>query len=456
MNTITKTQTNSSVANYAKYSYTGYVTASGTDTTYSDYGTSTITYEAGPRHLNGHPNWKGCTHQKTQGWIDVGRLNALQYNVAPSGATMDLHVYGAPLGRWSTFGLISASTSVGYPTPPPWSDVFDEVYADMAGRGNDYLLSLEDLAGLFSGKTLWSAIRSTASAIDRLAKGIRMTKKLARCFGYKKSLWATWTSAKDAVVELLGLRLGYRFGFKTTLNDIVDAVDFASSCGQYIRKIAFRNGREDVSFSRTRTSRNSFVTNVNGAMGLAPSEFRTALNNIRHWDYEYFPRVSEAYVSRRATVAGQVRYPLNYQTVRHYYESAFGLDKPLTTLWAIVPMSFVIDYLANVQDMLTHVDNALNDYLVSMNIRLAWALEKGSQQAYVSVPAWSSSYNGSDGRIMVNQTAAAKAAYGSRYFQRYPISSLSVRSSFPSLISGQQSWITKVGTGLELLAQFRK
>lgn len=456
MNTITKTQTRSSVASYSNYRYTGYVTASGTSTTYSDYGTSTITYEAGPRFLNGHPNWKGCTHIKTQGWIDVGHMNAQQYNVAPSGATMDLSIHNIPIGRWSTFGLTSSWASVGYPTPPSWGDVFDEVYADMAGRGNDYLLSLEDLAGLFSGKTLWSAIRGTASAIDRLGKGIRMTKRLARQFGYKKSLWATWTSAKDVVCELLGLRLGYRFGFKTALNDIVDAVDFAGDCGKYIRKIAYRNGREDVTFSKLKTARASSVSSVNGAMALAPSEFRGALSNIRNMEYEYFDRVTEAYVSRRGVVAGQVRYPVNYQTVRHYYESAFGLDKPLTTLWAIVPMSFVVDYLVNVQDMLTHVDNALNDYLVSMNIRLAWALEKGSQSAYVSIPAMSHSYNGTDGRIMVSSTTACKAAYGTRYFQRYAINSSSVRSGFPPLLAGDQHWITKVGTGLELLAQFRK
>jgi hypothetical protein len=458
MNTITKTKDRSNVPIMSNYRYTGFIQASGSATTYADYGTNTITYDAGPRYLNGHPNWKGCYHTKSQGWIDVGLLNATRYEVAryPVGATMDEHVWNVPLGRWASFGLASASTSVGYPTPTPWDDVFDEVYADMAGRGNEYLLSLESLAGLFSGKTLWSAIRGTANAFDRLEKGVKMTKRLARAFGYKKSLWATWTSAKDAIREVLGLRLGYRFGFKATLNDIVDAVDLASSYGRYVRKIAYRNGREDVSFSKTRTVRNSWTDSVSGALDRAPNEFRSALYNIRHMDYEYFPRVAEATVSRRACVTGQVRYPVTYSTVRHYYESAFGLDKPLTTLWAIVPMSFVIDYLVNVQDMLAHVDSKLNDYLVAMNIRLAWALEKGSRQAYVSIPAWSDSHDGTDDNAWYCHTSATKATYGSKFFRRYPISTSSVRSGFPSLISGQQNWITKVGTGIELLAQLRK
>jgi hypothetical protein len=61
----------------------------------------------------------------------------------------------------------------------------EEVWADVAGRANEYLLSLEDFAGFFSGKSLWKGITGVAGAVNGVAKAIADCRKLGRAFGWK-------------------------------------------------------------------------------------------------------------------------------------------------------------------------------------------------------------------------------------------------------------------------------
>jgi hypothetical protein len=439
-------------------------------------GDNKITYEEGPRYIrvDGKQmcNWKRCNH-------DRGEFRSgLTYHLSQWGWWRSQNYeyafdwYDCPVVGYSSFGLSSYSGTI-----PPSSivdELQEEVWADVAGRANEYLLSLEDFAGFFSGKSLWKGITGVAGAVNGVAKAIADCRKLGRAFGWKNSIYNMWISSKEAVRQALGLRLGYRFSFKTTLNDIVKAVDFGRDFGQFAREITKRNSSEFLRYSKRATVSGdpSIVLYDDAAL---EARFLSSSPNSAAKRYFINPygdttgavrrQLPVARVLKRggrtavAFVKARVRYPVDYATMSHYYQGRFGLDKPLTTLWAIVPLSFVVDYLFNVQDALTYVDNKLNDYLVATNIGSAWVCNTTFRESVLDIPEATMSYNydGSPDRPHVIHWPHMHTVYKqSEVFERTPITSSSIRAQLPSLISADDNnWVRSVGTGLELLSQTR-
>jgi hypothetical protein len=117
-------------------------------------------------------------------------------------------------------------------------------------------------------------------------------------------------------------------------------------------------------------------------------------------------------------------------------------------------MSFVVDYLLNVQDSLTVLDNKLNDYLVSMSILQPWVGHSAFRRVEIATGAFPSS-----GRLAYDPNyswnldipALSCKVTVSEQYERTPVVGAAVSSRFPPLIGGESNWTQHVGTGLELL-----
>lgn len=469
--TITKIQPATTVTFPNRLVLSGQMTSTYSYTTSYNAGENKIVYGEGPKYLRidggMQCNWKPCVHSR--GFYISGLTADLKTEmISDNGAfwLQNYNWYGCPVALYSGYTLDATGRLL-----PPSSlvdDLMAEVYQDIAGRTNEYLLSLEDFAGLFSGKSLWKGIRGVAGAINGLAKATSDCRKLAKAFGWKSSLYNMWLSSKETVRQALGLRLGYRFSFKTTLNDIVKAVEFGHGFGQFAAQITKRNSSEFLRYSKTATvyadedrryyeghdaSRYFLRYSPNNS---AKSYFSDARNE------SYF----KATISRRggrsavAFAKARVRYPVDYLTMSHYYQGRFGLDKPLTTLWAIVPLSFVVDYLFNVQDALTYVDNKLSDYLVATNISSAWVSNKTFREGVLDIPGFTETHLHTPGGTNWLKTVTIPHIHTvyrwDEAFSRTSQSTSSVRAQLPPLIAADdKNWVRSVGTGLELLSQTR-
>lgn len=447
---------------------------------FSNYpGGQTIEYERGPKYIDiggaRCSNWKQCEHVQEDYW--TGHQSS--FSISKQG-----------IGAWpgwyqnaSIFNVdVPASTSifdmsVPYITMPPddSESIWDTVFSDIAGRTKEYLLSLEDLAGLFGGKSMWTSIRSVGSAFNMLAKSIGHCKKLGRAFGYKRSLYDMWLSSKETVRQIVGLRLGYRFSFKTTLNDISEAIGFSADFSRFAQNIIKRNSSEFLKYSKRSSQENVDSIQVISAnnlygnlMNRVNAEFRSVMfPNLRYLkNPSDLPNATIKKYARRETecfVKARVRYPSDYAGLAHYYQGKYGLDKPLTTLWAIVPLSFVVDYLFNVQDALTFVDNKLNDYLVSTTIGSAWMCQTLLRAAQLTIPATilrfaqeRNDYGGPTWKGDAIWPGIRATHFLAKRFDRVPGSTGRVRAQLPPLIgASNNNWVRSVGTGLELLSQTR-
>jgi hypothetical protein len=411
-----------------------------------------------------------CHH--TSGWRYSGGSdwhNLIHYdpNTYPDDYYWKYDAWSVPVIFTSGFG--ATTNNLTPPVEPGMMDeLMDAVYTDIAGRSNEYLLSLEDFAGFFSGKSLWKSIRSVAAASNLVARGIDQCRKLGRQFGWKHGLYNLWLSSRDAVREAIGLRLGYRFSFKTTLNDIVKAVDFSADYANAVSRIIRRNDSSYLMYSKRDSAANQTIDYFSG------NQLKGVLfyfnDTLRSWFAGQYAKgiwestqatvLKRARLSCKAFCRAKVRYPADYASMRHYFEGKFGLDKPLTTLWAIVPLSFVVDYLLNVQDCLSYVDNKLNDYLVASWLQTPWTCKTVDRQSILDIPERQGVVSWDPG-IDSRRTNAYDYPHVhevitfSSEFTRNPVLSSSIRAQFPSLIKGDSNWVQRVGTGLELLVSSR-
>jgi hypothetical protein len=415
-------------------------------------------------------HWKTCEHLKASDrdgmYYDFRKET---YNQRSNQSFWNA-AYTVPVSSWSSFGL--SSNYAPLPSPVIVDDLMKEVYADIAGRANDSLLVLEDFAGFFSGKSLWKGIRGVANATEGVAKAISNARKLGRAFGYKNSLYNMWLSSKEAVRQVIGLRLGYRFSFKTTLNDIAKAVDFGYGFGQYLQQMQTRNSGRVLRYEKNDQNINNVTQN------LSPSQVQSKIltdapnQNFKRWFYSPISAPSSfrdslpgGIIQRRAGFKAtawayaSVHYPMEYLTMRHYLEGRFGLDKPLTTLWAIVPLSFVVDYLLNVQDAMTYLDNKLNDYLVSTTVQKVWTARTVFRSNTLDIPEKVIPYSYTNEPYVhaVVRLPHIHITYTDYLdYARTAGSTDSISASLPPLISADETnWISSIGTGLELLSQSR-
>lgn len=416
-----------------------------------------ITYDRGPRRIGEnpiHPNWKRCTH--------VGKPTRFTGSEYHSSIETKANPFTTYVESWG------ANPFAGYPWQFPaaptmpkadLSDLYRRMYSDLAGRVDSYFLSLEDLAGVLSGRSFIKTVFSTASAANRCAVAIAQLKRLKRRFGWRSSLYQMWTRSSDLVRELAGLRLGYRFAFKATLHDIVEAVNASLALRGDVNRLNIRNNNRVFHYLKTATAEATSQYTMSG------SEFHDKFAECFAEKVAALPPAElcpDAILKTTARCSVQlhcwarVRYPERYVRAARILQSRFGLDKPLSTLWAIVPCSFLIDYLLNVQELALNVDNAMNEYDVLVNIGDAWLLKSETRTSQINWPGLVGSHP-SDPSMSYNCPPLAATRIDGIEFNRWPITSADIMANSSALIrTDDHNWLQRIGTGLELLLSRRR
>lgn len=423
----------------------------------------TITYDEGPRIIHqpyAHPNWKRCMHQQASpAHAAFSCSNASTVSFFP-GVTDSSEMRTAGLnvfdGSW-VFPSIPAMPTLDL------KDLAERMYADMAGRVDSYFLSLEDLAGFFSGNSLFKAIRYAGSTTSIFAKSVRDLRRLQRAFGSRASLYNMWLSSKELVRAICGLDLASRFSFKATLDDICQLASLITDASTRLASLRLRNDREVMRYTKTAQAADTNETVVSG------SAIKDRITEIFRKRFDYSPNPPQsapanmfhdgrliARSEARANVFSwaRVHYPKQYLTMGRMLQDGLGLSKPLTTLWAIVPCSFLIDYILRVEERLTRLDNMLNEVGVYVDIKDSWVVETKNSFLQIDLPPADSIEDAGWYRVENHFSGCTARRYIRKDFQRYPISVAEIMSTVTPLLRVQQdNWLRRIGTGLEILLQ---
>lgn len=433
-----------------------------TGSTRFSYPDNTIVYDVGPKYLLANPrhcNWKACSHS---GFIS--QFSGASYNCQQ--LSMSNNHVGGLNSQYDAYGVNPFSISLPFPSAPPADPVdikglADKMYADLVGRVDQYFLSLESLAGLFGGQSFTKAIGGVANATNKVGKAIRDLNKLRAAFGSKASLYNMWLSSKELVRQLIGFNLGYRFAFKATLSDIEEAVSAVTSFQSDVQRLSFRNDGRVHMYSKNTTSNSKAESIMSGSdfVNAFRRAFPVSPNPIQNLPASAAP---DAVLRSRETVHAKlfswakVSYPAEYVTAKRILQSKFGLDKPLSTLWAIVPCSFVVDYLVRVQDYLESLDNKLNEYSVAVDVKDAWLVMSKTRVNEIEWPGVSQSFPYGSGISGGTNTFTCPPLHATKTlhkeFVRTPFPVGSIMSELgPLFRTDSENWTTRVGTGLELL-----
>jgi hypothetical protein len=154
-------------------------------------------------------------------------------------------------------------------------------------------------------------------------------------------------SAGSAVIDMLnrrfvkaaaGTKLNYEYGVKATMMDVFN---FASSYSQFraaVNNLNLNSGKPLVHhYSEEETV----------------GELRSQVNN----GYETFHYVYPEFI-RKWTVTVKYSYKLNvtYPPTLINYLKYLGFDRPVSSLWEVIPYSFCIDWIVDMQGWLSSFD----------------------------------------------------------------------------------------------------
>lgn len=156
------------------------------------------------------------------------------------------------------------------------------------------------------------------------------------------------------------------------------------------------------------------------------------------------------------TIFGEynVHYPQSFWSRSNYYISRLGLDRPMSTIWAIIPMSFVLDYFVSVQTLMDELDNELNRSLVSV-IALGpqWMCSNTSLRTTWRVPSGVCGYNGGTPSALMGDHSPCGLKKTTSTFIRKPLDYINLRDAWSEtsdLTLHQQSTLSELALQLLL------
>ena len=385
-------------------------------------GATYIEYEDGSRiNSDGSPHWKRCTHVMKEHY-DFMPYTWTSYRAdgsfAESGSFHPLFCNGSDLwnelyGSW--YGCTAPTLNKSEVARGFMNEVYGEVKTGF--------LSLEDVAGLVGGKSIFKSARSAVESLINIV-------------GPRRSF-------RQAAKDLAGLDLGRKFSVNATFNDVVKALDFNNTFESYRQKL--RN-RQDIwrLYKYSATQRVSTPTISRPASWPGHATWGQCYN-------------TSAYTIgctglAQSTLYGwyKVHYPKKYFSRTNYSLKYYGLDKPLSTIWAIVPMSFVVDYFVSVQTILDELDHELNRSEVNVaQIGSNWVCNKTEVRAIASMKPGICGFNGGLDYPR-GYHSGMRVELTTSKFERYPLTLPDLRSAWAS--TGALS-VTQKTTLTELFMQ---
>lgn len=112
-----------------------------------------------------------------------------------------------------------------------------------------------------------------------------------------------------------------------------------------------------------------------------------------------------------------IQYPENYFSRANYAIKSLGLDQPMSTIWAIIPMSFVVDYFIGVQSLATSVDQWLNTG--DLGIRefgSAWLIQHELKRATADVLTYDHDGSAKSSTASIESSSFSRHPFGGSLF----------------------------------------
>lgn len=300
-------------------------------------GAFSLTCDDGPQHnADGSPRWKNCSH--TQSYkIEYRPLSAF----AQSG---DSHIfsYAGTLGSWFTeilpgSGSLTNNAWPSLPSMPSLATTYQDHLNEIYGQVKPSMLGIENLASLFGGKSLF---KTTEQALRSL---IAITPKKASTF-------------KDAAKALFGMDLAKKFSVDSTARDIESSINLFEGWRQHIKKLRERQNSGYLLYKTTKSNSVSVEQDCLWARrwtGILP-------NSLLPYDNLMFREQVRRSCATTCFTQAKVRYTQDTLSVVNYLQGALGLNRPLSSIWAIMPLSFLLDYVISIQTLCDELDSTLN------------------------------------------------------------------------------------------------
>lgn len=403
---ITKSKTSSK---YVQWKYTrGGGTAQNTVSFASH---DTITYEDGPKIVDGKSNWKQCVHDTLT--PPKGGFHWYKVDVR-DGDTQHVQI-------WNT-GSMPSAPRPAEASLPPMNDLWDQFYDQIDLNCSD-------------GVLLYSGILQAVPLVGGALKGVSLLNRAARRLSrsFKRQPFTT------VVKSLISLDFIDRFVVAPTIDDMRKFADASDYCLRILNTAQTRNNELATAFECSQQNT------------LSESD-KDDEGSFDYVGLRYHMR-SEAKASRKLKVLASVKYDSSAIDPIKLWAARVGLSRPLDSFWDLIPFSFVLDYFTRAGDFISHAGNALSnqDALVGRIARVygAWAMDTLSSSASYKLTAAIPGYS-----FLRVINAGGEFAWKNSLFSRYPVNLMQARGFWDrdGFISPSLS-TTRLRTLAELIIQ---
>jgi hypothetical protein len=308
--------------------------------TYGSY-SDRIEYQDGPKYVDGHVNWKQCTHT---------------WRKPPSYITWTANFYkwwGNPQRvSYGWTGQLGASPRYQPPTfseVPSTQELWDKFYDQLDLNCSD-------------GVLLYSGILQAVPLVGGALKGVSLLNRAARNLAksLRKQPFTT------VVKQLIQADFIDRFVVSPTLDDMRKFADATDYVLRVLNTAHSRNNEVFTAFEqKTSVTTKESTGSWDGNQGAARWHL-----SMKH----------TATASAELRVIARVTYDTAAISPIKLWAARVGLSRPLDSVWDLIPFSFVIDYFTRAGDFISHVGDALSDQEAlrptAAIVSDAWLLQK--------------------------------------------------------------------------------
>lgn len=351
--------------------------------TYYPDSTNRITYETGPRYVDGANRWKYCKHEQLN--FASGNILWLQA-VQSSGSRTYWYPGLSQLDRYAQ----------QLPSLPGKADVARAQESAMMACVRQLDLNIQDTVMLYSG------VIQALPFLGAATKLATILNQAAKQFS-KRARRQPFTTV---VRSLISADFVDRFVISPMIDDARKFHQAVDHCLNIIGTAHERNARKLIPLQ----GESSVVS------------YSSSSSYWDNYDYggikPYIEREFRAEVTTKTAILVQASYDTNAIDPVKLWAHRVGLTAPLGSVWDLVPFSFVIDYFFRAGDFVSAVDNELGhqDALVARIGGIADAWQMTTTEATVRARATDCRMASSFDRVELLVPGNFK--FGTRVFER--------------------------------------
>lgn len=290
-----------------------------------------------------------CCDHRTYKWTgtadgDVGRIVDTVYFYNPYGRNETERLcfadwYAASMGDGALDWCMGQ-----FPPPSPSELPVDAAWINRSVRESKKAIQpdLDLFAELYQVKDLREAVRSVSKVL--IAYKREVPKAFQRMHGTRGRKEAIKYLAKD----LVGADLAYRWGLLPTFQAVM-AID------GLVAKV-----QSDFERFAERCKRGSQIYRSGFPYDEQPA------THVKVMTAYTITRVDTMTLRYGYSVVQQLIPTVGYLNLREYINARTGIDRPLNTIWELIPYSFVVDYFLDVDGILDQLQNMYSVFQVAL------------------------------------------------------------------------------------------